>query len=194
MKCVRCFGPDAEQHHVARPTEATIPLCGPCNRLQENREQHAGTFRFGATTLGKLAEQLFSLNASTDPVLIANLVALRSVLAVSSQQRTGAQPISNRCYARDDRDPQDQELLMRKLLGAIAQAIEELGLPNEAALARRLSTCRPSGRLHERGYGLLKSAPQIANVLADEHTNGFDPNIAVVERFFSQARSLLELT
>jgi hypothetical protein len=159
MTCAICPGPDSQFHHIAKPTNGGIRLCGKCNRLQEHREQHYGAFDHGATPLLCLIEQLFSLQptAEVDGTFVANLVALRTALALTSGERIGARPISNRTTMPDVVPRRDPEALMRELLRAMARSLEELGLEGEAKLARALSNARPSERLASRPASCWRS-------------------------------------
>jgi hypothetical protein len=188
--CAICTNSAQQRHHIARPTEAVIGLCGPCNRKQEDHEHHGGRFDRGATPIGALIDQLGSLPAEIDSVLAGSLVALRSVLALASGERTGPRPIANRTMIRDELPRRDPELLTRKLLRAMAQSIEELGLREEAKLARALSVTTPSEQFGARAGELLALAPRVAQVFAGAHADS-EPDLTLIEGFFGGARSLL---
>jgi hypothetical protein len=191
--CTVCTNPSEQKHHIARPTNAMINTCGRCNHKQEDREHHSGAFDRGATPIGALIEQLASLPAGTDPVLVVSLVASRTVLALASGERTGARPIANRTAIRDGAPRRDPEALMRELLRAMSQSLSELGLREQAELARALSAAEPSERFGERARELLVLAPRVAQAFADTQA-GLEPDLAFVEGFFGEARSLLQET
>ena len=154
-----------------------------------------GQFGTPADGFKQLKEHVVSLKptAEIDDALVANLVALRTVLALATGERTGPRPISNRTTMRDVAPRRDPEALMRELLRAMAQSIEELGLEDEARLMRALSAARPSERFGEQARELLALTPRLPDVFASAQAGEGEPDLALVGSFISQARSLLSV-
>jgi hypothetical protein len=73
----------------------------------------------------------------------------------------------------------------------MARSIGELGLEDEAQLAKVLSTADPSEQFAEQARELLALAPRMADVFARLQAGESEPDLKLVGSFISAARSLL---